>query len=150
MPICKTSGIKTGELRFFNLQGRKIELCYKIICNFRRNKRICNRSRTKIYNNNNYLGWSPGMAFAYKYKEMRLQKMCRFTNLLKNFVSNNTNYASDSPGFNHHVHNILKIYVIWIRTFWHDVCWWLKHLKYFKNCRHRNQTIRDSHGIAIS
>jgi len=34
MPIFKTSGIKTGELRFFEGQCPKIKPSYKIICDF--------------------------------------------------------------------------------------------------------------------
>ena len=34
MPISKTGGIKTGELRLFEVQGLKIKIRYKIICHF--------------------------------------------------------------------------------------------------------------------
>jgi len=34
MPILKTGGIKTGELRLFEVQHLKIKPRYKIICNF--------------------------------------------------------------------------------------------------------------------
>jgi hypothetical protein len=34
MPIYKTSGIKTGELRLFEVRRLKIKPRYKIICNF--------------------------------------------------------------------------------------------------------------------
>jgi hypothetical protein len=40
MPIFKTSGIKTGDLRLFDIQGLKFKLRYKIICKFHRIKRI--------------------------------------------------------------------------------------------------------------
>ena len=36
MPISKTSGIKTGELRLFEVQRLKIKSCYKIVFNFYR------------------------------------------------------------------------------------------------------------------
>lgn len=34
MPITRTTGIKTGDLRLFEVQSGKIRCRYKIICNF--------------------------------------------------------------------------------------------------------------------
>ncbi len=44
MPIYKTRGIKTGELRLFEVQRLKIKPRYKIICNFSRNVWVCNKN----------------------------------------------------------------------------------------------------------
>jgi len=52
MPISKTSGIKTGELRFFEVQHRKIKARYKIIFDFYRVWLFFGRKDTKKYNNN--------------------------------------------------------------------------------------------------
>jgi len=52
MPILKTGGIKTGELRFFEVQHQKIKDCYKIIFDFYRVWLFFGRKDTKKYNNN--------------------------------------------------------------------------------------------------
>ena len=52
MPIYKTSGVKTGELRFFEAQRLKIESRYKIIFIFYRIRLFFGRKYTKKYNNN--------------------------------------------------------------------------------------------------
>jgi len=67
MPILKTGGIKTGELRFFEVRRRKIKRSYKIICHFCRIRWILGKNRLKKHNNYRYLKLSPGMAFANKY-----------------------------------------------------------------------------------
>ena len=64
MPIYKTSGIRRGDLRLFEVQHLKFKLRYKIIFNFNQIKGICTTGKLKKHNNNNYLKLSRGMAFA--------------------------------------------------------------------------------------
>jgi len=47
MPILKTGGIKTGELRLFEVQHLKIKPRYKIICSFYRIRWICGKNKLK-------------------------------------------------------------------------------------------------------
>ena len=47
MPISKTSGIETGELRLFEVQRLKIKARYKIIFNFDRLRLFFGQKYTK-------------------------------------------------------------------------------------------------------
>ena len=50
MPIIKTSGIKTGELRLFGNERLKIKLHYKIICDFCWGRQVVYVKKCNDYN----------------------------------------------------------------------------------------------------
>jgi hypothetical protein len=64
MPILKTSGIKTGELRLFEVQRPKIKPRYKIICHFQGIRRIFKIKNINKCNNYKQLKKYPGMFIA--------------------------------------------------------------------------------------